>query len=94
MAAAPLRVIVEAEAAGVVVVATAALIWTGGVAKELGVPATFAVYALIRLATALLICLGVMLWGARRLVVTSADAVMALAIGHAIDTVIAASAGV
>ena len=88
MAAAPLKAIVQAEAVGAVVVAAAALIWTGAVAKELGVPWTFEVFALIRLAAALLIAFGAMLWGSRRLVVTSADAIMALAIGHGIGAAV------
>lgn len=90
MAAAPLKDIVAAEAAGALIAGAALLIWTGDVAARLELPASPPSWATIRLVAVLLIGFGALLWAIRDRIADDRTAVRALAIGHAVAAAVLA----
>lgn len=90
MAAAPLKDIIAAEAAGALVAGAALLIWTGDVAARLGLPAAPPSWATVRLVAVLLIGFGALLWATRNRVAGDPTAVRALAIGHVVAAAVLA----
>jgi len=90
MAAAPLKSIIAAEAAGAMLVGAALLVFTGGAVAALELPDVWPALAVVRLVAVLVIGFGALLWGVRHLAAQSREAVAGLAIGHGIAAVVLA----